>query len=153
MRRLSVVHPPAATRAILESLDLPARAPPTGPPVPEENEFMASRKRTSPSPTSEHGSQYAKMKVVSNYWSPRIRRKGGDRALRRASRTTSSIGIRLTPRAGRGALGRYALFDSALLTRIVLPPTVELLRFFIAAFASPALGISTNPKPLERPLV
>ncbi len=41
MRWLSVVHPPAATRAILESLDLPARAPPTGPPVPEENEFMA----------------------------------------------------------------------------------------------------------------
>ena len=41
MRWLSVVHPPEATRAILECLDLPARAPPTGPPVPEENEFMA----------------------------------------------------------------------------------------------------------------
>ena len=41
MRWLSVVHPPAATRAILACLDLPARAPPTGPPVPEENEFMA----------------------------------------------------------------------------------------------------------------
>ena len=30
-----------ATRAILACLDLPARAPPTGPPVPEENEFTA----------------------------------------------------------------------------------------------------------------
>jgi hypothetical protein len=41
MRWLSVVHPPEATRAILECLDLPARAPPTDAPVPEENEFMA----------------------------------------------------------------------------------------------------------------
>ena len=41
MRWLSVVHPPEATRAILECLELLARAPPTSASVPEENEFMA----------------------------------------------------------------------------------------------------------------
>ena len=41
MRWLSVIHPPGATRAILECLDLPARAPPPSAPVLEENEFMA----------------------------------------------------------------------------------------------------------------
>ena len=41
MRWLSVVHPPEAIRAILECLDLPARAPPTSAAVPEDNEYMA----------------------------------------------------------------------------------------------------------------
>ena len=41
MRWLSVVHPPEAIRAILDCLDLPARAPPTSAAVPEDNEYMA----------------------------------------------------------------------------------------------------------------
>ena len=35
MRILAVIHPPDTTRAILESLDLPSRAPPIAPAVPE----------------------------------------------------------------------------------------------------------------------
>ena len=38
MRLLAVIHPPEASRAILECLDLPARAPPTSAPVPEDSE-------------------------------------------------------------------------------------------------------------------
>ena len=38
MRALAVIHPPEPTRAILECLDLPARAPPTSAPVPEDSE-------------------------------------------------------------------------------------------------------------------
>ena len=41
MQWLSVVHSPEAIRAILECLDLPARAPPTSAAVPEDNEYMA----------------------------------------------------------------------------------------------------------------
>ena len=41
MRWLSVVHPPEATRTILECLDLPARAPPTSAPIPDNSEFEA----------------------------------------------------------------------------------------------------------------
>ena len=35
MRILAVIHPPDATRAILECLGLPSRAPPTAPTRPE----------------------------------------------------------------------------------------------------------------------
>ena len=38
MRLLSVIHPPEATRAILECLDLPARAPPTSAPISDDSE-------------------------------------------------------------------------------------------------------------------
>ena len=43
MRLLAVIHAPEATRAILECLDLPARAPPTSAPVPDDSkvEFEA----------------------------------------------------------------------------------------------------------------
>ena len=40
MRLLSVIHPPEAARAILESLDLPARAPPTSAPIPDPSEVV-----------------------------------------------------------------------------------------------------------------
>jgi hypothetical protein len=36
MRLLATIHPPEATRAILECLGLPARAPPTAPARPED---------------------------------------------------------------------------------------------------------------------
>lgn len=35
LRILSILHSPTAVRAILDSLDLPARAPPTAPPRPD----------------------------------------------------------------------------------------------------------------------
>jgi len=35
MRILAAIHPPEATRAILECLSLPSRAPPTAPARPE----------------------------------------------------------------------------------------------------------------------
>ena len=41
MRLLAVIHPPEATRTILECLDLPARAPPTSAPIPDNSEFEA----------------------------------------------------------------------------------------------------------------
>ena len=40
MRLLSVIHPPDATRAILECLDLPPRAPPTRAPIPDPSEVV-----------------------------------------------------------------------------------------------------------------
>ena len=40
MRLLSVIHPPEAARAILECLDLPARAPPTSAPIPDPSEVV-----------------------------------------------------------------------------------------------------------------
>ncbi len=39
MRILTAIHPPTATRAILECLDLPSRAPPVAPPPPEAEAF------------------------------------------------------------------------------------------------------------------
>ena len=44
-------------------------------------------------------------------------------------------------------------FDSAFLTRILLPAISLPLRVFIAALASPGFGISTKPKPLDKPVV
>ena len=38
MRVLAAIHPPKATRAILECLKLPSRAPPVAPARPEEDE-------------------------------------------------------------------------------------------------------------------
>jgi hypothetical protein len=38
MRILAAIYPPKATRAILECLELPSRAPPVAPAQPEENE-------------------------------------------------------------------------------------------------------------------
>ena len=35
MRLLAAIHPPSATQSILECLKLPARAPPTAPPLPD----------------------------------------------------------------------------------------------------------------------
>jgi hypothetical protein len=40
MRLLAVIHPPEATRTILECLDLPARAPPTSAPIPDASEVV-----------------------------------------------------------------------------------------------------------------
>ena len=40
MRLLAVIHPPEATCAILEYLDLPARAPPSSAPIPDDSEVM-----------------------------------------------------------------------------------------------------------------
>jgi hypothetical protein len=36
MRILAAIHPPDATQAILDCLDLSSRAPPVAPPVPED---------------------------------------------------------------------------------------------------------------------
>jgi hypothetical protein len=41
MRILAAIHPPEATRAILECLGLPARPPPVAPPEPERLEADA----------------------------------------------------------------------------------------------------------------
>ena len=38
MRLLAVIHPPEATRATLECLDLPAQAPPTSAPISDDSE-------------------------------------------------------------------------------------------------------------------
>lgn len=43
-------------------------------------------------------------------------------------------------------------FGSAFLTRILLPSISFPLRLLIAAFASPCLGISTKPNPLDVPV-
>ncbi len=42
MRLLAAIHPPEATQAILECLDLPARAPPTAEPLPDGTGVGAS---------------------------------------------------------------------------------------------------------------
>ncbi len=42
MRLLATIHPPQATQAILECLDLPARAPPTTAPLPDDPGLGAS---------------------------------------------------------------------------------------------------------------
>ncbi len=42
MRLLATIHPPQATQAILECLDLPARAPPTTAPLPDDTGIGAS---------------------------------------------------------------------------------------------------------------
>ena len=42
MRLLATIHPPQATQAILECLDLPARAPPTTAPLPDDTGVGAS---------------------------------------------------------------------------------------------------------------
>ncbi len=42
MRLLAAIHPPEATQAILECLDLPARAPPTTAPLPGDAGIGAS---------------------------------------------------------------------------------------------------------------
>ena len=41
MRLLAAIHPPEATQAILECLELPARAPPTAAPLPDDTEAEA----------------------------------------------------------------------------------------------------------------
>ena len=40
MRVLAAIHPPEATRAILECLDLPSRSPPFSPPPPEPESLI-----------------------------------------------------------------------------------------------------------------
>jgi hypothetical protein len=40
MRVLAAIHPPEATRAILECLDLPSRSPPLSPPPPEPESLI-----------------------------------------------------------------------------------------------------------------
>jgi hypothetical protein len=42
MRILAAIHSPKATRAILECLKLPSRAPPVAPARPEEDEALAT---------------------------------------------------------------------------------------------------------------
>ena len=46
----------------------------------------------------------------------------------------------------------YSTWVAALFTRIVLPSMALPFKFFIAALASPVLGISTKANPLEPPL-
>jgi hypothetical protein len=41
MRLLAAIHPPRGDRAILECLQLPARAPPTAAPLPDDTEVGA----------------------------------------------------------------------------------------------------------------
>jgi hypothetical protein len=43
MRPLAAIHPPDATQAILDCLDLPSRAPPTAAPVLEDAGVGAGR--------------------------------------------------------------------------------------------------------------
>jgi hypothetical protein len=39
MRLLATIHPPDVTQAILDSLELPSRAPPAAPAVPDPEEW------------------------------------------------------------------------------------------------------------------